>query len=317
MHVEYRIGLPDHDWVKAEKHKLIPSVYAGLIIKEGGWGNPEAVTYSGPTLIRIRSGKHDKSCASSHASDLHFLLNHSDFKSLCRTKNDEVKPVLIISTDGGPDENPRYEKVIQFAILHFEKYDLDAIFIVTNAPGRSAYNPVERRLAPLSHATSGVILEAERYGSHLNEQGKTIDVDLELDNFKFAGEKLSEIWSEMTIDRQPVFSMYVEPEQSIDLVVPQKSQDWFQKHLRTSQYLTQVVKCKQEDCCGPLRSNIRNVLPSGFLPPPMRVKFSSEGKIVAADVNNRNCKFLPLFQQLACDIKPPSSGYMEVNIYHF
>lgn len=29
MHLDYRVVLPDHDWVKAEKHKLIPSVYAG------------------------------------------------------------------------------------------------------------------------------------------------------------------------------------------------------------------------------------------------------------------------------------------------
>lgn len=31
MHMEYRVRLPDHDWVVAEKHKLIPSVYAGTI----------------------------------------------------------------------------------------------------------------------------------------------------------------------------------------------------------------------------------------------------------------------------------------------
>ncbi len=30
MHVQYRIQLPDHDWVIAETHKLIPSVYAGI-----------------------------------------------------------------------------------------------------------------------------------------------------------------------------------------------------------------------------------------------------------------------------------------------
>jgi hypothetical protein len=34
MHVEYRVTLPDHDWVIAGKHKLTPSVYAGIDIKE-------------------------------------------------------------------------------------------------------------------------------------------------------------------------------------------------------------------------------------------------------------------------------------------
>lgn len=32
MHIEYRVTLPDHDWVVASKHKLIPSVYAGIKI---------------------------------------------------------------------------------------------------------------------------------------------------------------------------------------------------------------------------------------------------------------------------------------------
>lgn len=54
-----------------------------------------------------------------------------------------VKPVVIILTDGGPDENPRYDKVIRAAIQHFLCHDLDAIFIATNAPGRSGFNPVE------------------------------------------------------------------------------------------------------------------------------------------------------------------------------
>ena len=54
MHVEYRVRLADHDWVKATKHKLIPSVYAGIKIKEDGLGDKTAVGYSGPTFIAIR-----------------------------------------------------------------------------------------------------------------------------------------------------------------------------------------------------------------------------------------------------------------------
>jgi len=53
MHVEYRVTLPDHDWVIAGKHKLTPSVYAGIDIKENGMGKIEAVSYSGPTYIAI------------------------------------------------------------------------------------------------------------------------------------------------------------------------------------------------------------------------------------------------------------------------
>lgn len=86
---------------------------------------------------------------------------------------------MIISVDGGPDENPRYEKVIHHSIDHFKKYNFDAFYVVTNAPGRSAYNRVERRMAQLSHQLSGVILPYDYFGSHLNTQGKTIDEVLE------------------------------------------------------------------------------------------------------------------------------------------
>lgn len=168
MHMQYRITLPDHDWVKAERHKLIPSVYAGIEIKENGFGNPDAVSYSGPTIIRIRSGKHDSSSAASHADDFEYVITSEIFASLAKTPKGGVKPVVVISTDGGPDENPRFEKVIKLAIGHFKKYDLDALFIITNAPGRSAYNRVERRIAPLSNQLAGVI-EHEHYS------GKTVD----------------------------------------------------------------------------------------------------------------------------------------------
>lgn len=58
--------------------------------------------------------------------------------------------------------------------------------VATNAPGRSAFNRVERRMAPLSKELSGVILEHDHYGSHLDNQGRTVDVDKELKNFEFA-----------------------------------------------------------------------------------------------------------------------------------
>ena len=50
MHVDYKVTLPDHDFVIVNGHKLIPSVYAALIIKPNGLGDKDFVTYSGPTL---------------------------------------------------------------------------------------------------------------------------------------------------------------------------------------------------------------------------------------------------------------------------
>ena len=120
----------------------------------------------------------------------------------------------MITVDGGPDENPRYVKVIQTAIHHFLKYNLDAIFIACNAPGRSAFNRVERRMAPLSRELSGLILEHDHFGNHLNQKLQTIDDDLEKENFKYAGSTLAEIWSKIVLDKYSVTAEYIEPENS-------------------------------------------------------------------------------------------------------
>ena len=139
MHVEYRVSLPDHDWVVAAQHKLIPSVYAGFLVQPNGLGKPEAVSYSGPTYIAIRSGKHSSSTAYAHALDFERLLQLPEFNAIIKYGPDNaVKPVIVITVDGGPDENPRYQKVIETAVHRFVQNNLDAYFIATNAPGRSA-----------------------------------------------------------------------------------------------------------------------------------------------------------------------------------
>lgn len=194
MHVEYKVTLPDHDWVIAARHKLIPSVYAGIHINSNGLGKKEAVGYSGPTYIGIRSGKHASSTAFSHALDFEKLLNVKEFDEITKTGIDRVvKPIFVFTVDGGPDENPRYQKVIKAAVHHFSRHDLDALFIATNAPGRSAFNRVERKMAFLSNELSGLILPYDTYGSHLNEKAETIDPVLEKQNFEFAGNTLAEI----------------------------------------------------------------------------------------------------------------------------
>ena len=68
MSLEYEVRLPDHDFVKIPQHKLIPSVNAVCKLNEFG-----DVTYSGPTVISIRSGKHDSSSAFTHQQDLEII----------------------------------------------------------------------------------------------------------------------------------------------------------------------------------------------------------------------------------------------------
>ena len=269
MHVEYRVSLPDHDWVVAAQHKLIPSVYAGIVVQPNGLGKPEAVSYSGPTYIAIRSGKHSSSSAYAHALDFERLLQLPEFDTITKYGPDKVvKPVIVITVDGGPDENPRYQKVIEMAV---HQKNLDAYFIATNAPGRSAFNRVERRMAPLSRELSSLILPHDKYGSHLNDRGLTIDTNLEKKNFSFAGSTLAEIWSQTVVDGHPIVAEYIDPELKPESL-QSKDPIWFAAHVRTSQYyFTQIVKCNNTCCCSKPRSSYFTFMPERFVAPPIPI----------------------------------------------
>ena len=51
------------------------------------------------------------------------------------------------------------KKTISCTLVYFNTYGLDVFFLVTNAPGRSAFNRVKRRMAPLSKELCSVLLE--------------------------------------------------------------------------------------------------------------------------------------------------------------
>ena len=193
MHMEYQVTLPDHDFVVAPKHKLIPSVIGDMKLVKSKDLTNDAVTYSGAKYIGIRSAKHSASSAFAHFQDMMRVRSLPEFATSFQTDRHEEKKVMIVTVDGGPDENPRYEKTINCSIKCFVENGLDAFFLATNAPGRSAFNRVERRMVKLSKELCGVILEHDKFGSHLDAKGVTVDKDLELKNFEYAGRTLAEI----------------------------------------------------------------------------------------------------------------------------
>ena len=179
MHVEYGISFPNHDWVVADQHKLIPSVYAGFRIMPDGLGNKEAVSNYGSTYVAIRSAKHSSSTAMRHGLDFERLLHLKEFEHMTRSGIDRlVKPAFVFIVDRGLDENPRYQKVIKVASHHFVQHDLDALFIAANVLASSASNRVERKMASLSRELSGLILQHDHYGSHYDKIGNTVDLQL-------------------------------------------------------------------------------------------------------------------------------------------
>ena len=164
--------------MRATKHKLVLSVYTGCEIRSrSAWADPE-ISYSGPTYVAIRSRKHDSSTAYLHGKDFNHVMEMKEFQELIKV-NDVTKPVAIILCDGGPDENPRFPKTLDVSIQHFKEFNFDVMFVSTLAPSMSAYNNVERRMAPLSKALEGVLLPHDTFGTHLDSQRRTADVEIE------------------------------------------------------------------------------------------------------------------------------------------
>jgi hypothetical protein len=98
-----------------------------------------------------------------------------------------------------------------------------------------------------------------------------------------------------------------------------KDIDWFQKHVRTSQYFTQIVKCQDTSCCSNARSSYFTVVPSRFFPPPIPIVQTCEGlKAPDGHEDSSKNKFPSLFaaQTLKPDIiLPPTKSCFKVLPY--
>ena len=123
----------------------------------------------------------------SHAADFERLQQLPEFDQVMKDATGNMKPVVITTVDGDPDENPRHEKVIKLGIHHFLENELDCYCKAPNAPGRCALNMVEKHMAPLSRELAGLILPHDNYGSHLDNDCKTIDESWEAANLAFPG----------------------------------------------------------------------------------------------------------------------------------
>ena len=77
-------------------------------------------------------------------------------KELFKSSNLPERPILVLSIDGAQDEAPRYPKPLATAIYFFKHLKLDVFLHGVNAAGLSAFDPIERRMSPLSHNIAGV-----------------------------------------------------------------------------------------------------------------------------------------------------------------
>ena len=198
-----------------------------------------------------------------------------EFQDAALTPNKDVKPLVFVSVNGGPEEAPKNQQALAVLARQFENNDLDVVFVFTHAPGSSAYNPVERQMSTLSKDTAGIILPFNTFGNHLDASNKTIDSELEIKNFQATGKVLAEIWSELIIDNHPVVaSCTSQPEKEHSKVLFHKTEEWKAKHVRQSQYMHQIVKCSDKSCCKQWRTNYLELFPQRFLPAPVPIATS-------------------------------------------
>ena len=176
-----------------------------------------------------------------HFQDMMRVCSPPEFATSFQIDRYKDKKVMIVTVDGGLDENPRYEKTINCSIKYFVENGLDAFFLATNAPSRSTSSRVEQRMVKLSKKLSTVILEHDKFGSHLDAKGVTFDKDLELENFEYAGCTLAEIWFGLVIDGNPTVAEFIEDDAPV--IMGTKSEEWKACHVQQSQYFLQIVKC--------------------------------------------------------------------------
>ena len=166
---------------------------------------------AGPTYISIRSTKHDPFTMECQAADMDCLLKLREFEKTARNHLGAIKPIIIHNVDGlAPSDYTRFPRTLTSAIDKFKRYNLDALFVVAQAPGQTMYNVVERRLASLSQDLTGLVLPHDYFGTHLNLNGQTIDAELERSNLKKTGEVLAEIWSMDKIDGHAIVAEFLQ-----------------------------------------------------------------------------------------------------------
>ena len=118
--------------------------------------------------------------------------------------------------------------------------------------------------------------------------------------------------SDVVIDGNPVVAEYVDQNEDAsendenDLLI--KDEVWRAKHIRESQYLLQIVKCDDVNCCSLKRSSLFRVIKDGFLPPPIPIKQTKNGLSFCENPVSPSCtdnptgctgKYISLFQNLS------------------
>ena len=86
---------------------LITSVIGDMKVVTSKDLTNDAVSYSGPTYIAIRSTKHSGSSVFQHLRDMNRVRSLPEFTDSFQDKSFKEKKVITVTVDGDPDKNPR------------------------------------------------------------------------------------------------------------------------------------------------------------------------------------------------------------------
>ncbi|CAG8820727.1 41786_t:CDS:2, partial [Gigaspora margarita] len=246
------VEVPDYDFPKGSKQKLIPSVYLTIDLEDSNDS-----LHNGQLLIFICPQWLLKTSFLTHMVNLMQIVKNPDLSSKLKLE-DEFKPILVLLVNGGPDKNPRHLKNIKEYCKLFIELNLDYFTIRTHALGQSAYNPVECSMSTLSEKLAGIVLPIDNFGSHLDSNGAINNVDLAKQNFQYASEKLYNIWRRDHIHGKEVFVEYVDEQINPFNKASDVSWSWIEIH--------------SEEAADLLAEN------DGFLLPAIKVIFLAQHK---------------------------------------
>ena len=123
----------------------------------------------------------------------------------------------------------------------------------------------------------------------------TVDKDLELKNFEYAGRTLAEIWSGLVINGNPVVVEFIED--NAPVIVGTNAEEWKAYHVRQALYFSQIVKCIDVKCCSSFQSSYLKVIPKRFLPPPLPLVLTRNG--IEWAKNGKDATYLSLYQNIS------------------
>ena len=113
---EYQFAFCDHDYAVGSKNKLITSVINDMKVVKSKDLFIDAVSYSRPIYIVIQSLKHSGSSGFHDLCDMNRVHSLPEFNNSFLDQHSKEKKVMILTADGGFDDNARYSSTINCVI---------------------------------------------------------------------------------------------------------------------------------------------------------------------------------------------------------